>query len=86
MFSRRRSHRPNRFSMVAMDAIDALHVYPLRDVVAHDLTLESGHECVCGPTIEPVAGCWIVRHHALDGREHHEPNHDRAACPVCNDD
>lgn len=62
----------------------SVHVRPLRDLVDHTLT----EDCVCGPTIEPVRRAdgsvwWLVRHHSLDGREHREPDHDRAACPRC---
>jgi hypothetical protein len=84
MFFLRRAAK--RYGVAALDAIDVLHVYPVADVVAHDRTMDSGHDCVCGPSVVPVAGCWLITHHALDGREHHEPNHDRAACPVCDDD
>lgn len=47
-----------------------------------------GGDCWCGPTIEPVehedgSMGWLYVHHSLDGREHYEPDHDRAACPRC---
>lgn len=47
-----------------------LHVYPLGDLVEHDLD----EDCVCGPHLEitqaPVGGDWHqYSHAALDGRE-----------------
>lgn len=63
------------------------HTYPVGDLIEH---LTNGDECPCGPTVEPVerddgSMGWHVVHHSLDGREHHEPDHDRAACPGCCD-
>lgn len=62
----------------------SVHVRPLWDLVDHTLT----EDCICGPTVEPVERVdggisWLVSHHSLDGREHREPDHDRAACPLC---
>ena len=53
---------------------ETFHVYPLGDLVEHDT---DGDDCVCGPEIEAVetddGGInWLVIHHSLDGREHHE--------------
>lgn len=61
------------------------HVYPVNDLVEHDT---SGGECVCGPETMPVERddgsiAYVIVHHALDGREHSEDGHDRAACPSC---
>lgn len=58
---------------LAMQTLDGAHVLPVNDVVEHDLT----DACTCGPTSELVdctAGgtAWLVTHHSLDGREHHE--------------
>ena len=62
-----------------------VHTYPVGDLIEHDTDTDG---CVCGPTIEAVfrddgSNGWHVLHHSLDGREHHEPDHDRAACPLC---
>lgn len=51
-----------------------MHVFPLDDVVAHEL---DGDGCACGPDLEPVfeedgSVSWLVSHHSLDGRELHE--------------
>lgn len=56
------------------DAGDHVHVHPLGDVIAHDVQSD---DCPCGPTTEPVERDdgtvgWLVVHHSLDGREHHE--------------
>lgn len=55
-------------------ARDDVHVFPVDDLVEHDT---DGGECVCGPRTEPVPRedgsiGWLIRHHSLDGREHHE--------------
>lgn len=47
-----------------------VHVYPLDDVVAHELA----DGCACGPTPELVPNPdgpdgWMWTHHSLDGRE-----------------
>lgn len=47
-----------------------VHVHPLGDLIAHDLTAD----CVCGPDCELVEAehapdRWLVIHHSLDGRE-----------------
>lgn len=64
---------------------DDRHVYPVNDLVEH---LTDGGECPCGPTTMPVERpdgsiSYVVLHHSLDGREHNEDGHDRAACPLC---
>lgn len=53
-----------------------LHVVPLGDAVEH----EADDDCVCGPTLKPVAGAdgslvWLMIHHSLDGRETGEVDH-----------
>jgi hypothetical protein len=50
---------------------DAVHVFPLGDLVDHDTDTDG---CVCGPTTTPVERDdgsigWVLTHHALDGRE-----------------
>lgn len=62
-----------------------IHTYPVADLIEH---VTDGDGCPCGPTTEPVmrddgSNGWVVIHHSLDGREHFEPDHDRAACPLC---
>ena len=62
-----------------------VHVYPHRDLIEHDTDSD---QCICGPTTEAVfrhdgSNGWLVVHHSLDGREHHEPDHDRDTCPGC---
>ena len=57
-----------------MTTRDAVHVYPLGDLIEHET---EGDDCVCGPTVERVerddgADGWVVVHHSLDGREAHE--------------
>lgn len=53
-------------------ADDIYHVYPMNDLVGHDLEEDAG--CVCGPTIDRMEapdgriGVLVV-HHSLDGRE-----------------
>jgi hypothetical protein len=51
------------------------HVYPIDDLVEHDMT--SDGECVCGPETVPVERDdgsigYVIVHHSLDGREQHE--------------
>lgn len=59
-----------------------VHVVPVGDVIAHDTS--SVDACVCGPDVEyGDEGFKLVTHHSLDGREHDEPDHDRAGCPLC---
>lgn len=53
------------------DPTAPLHVYPVNDLVGHEL---EGDECVCGPHSEPVKRDdgsigWMVVHEALDGRD-----------------
>ena len=60
-----------------------VHVFPIGDLVEHADT-----DCICGPTLDAVfrddgSNGWLYTHHSLDGREHHEHNHDRAACALC---
>lgn len=55
--------------------MSTVHVVPVSDLIDHDDT--GDHECVCGPTTEPVerddgSFGWVVVHHSLDGREQHE--------------
>jgi hypothetical protein len=64
---------------------DTIHTFPVNDLIEH---VTDGGDCPCGPTTEPVpredgSMGWSVVHHSLDGREHHESNHDRASCPGC---
>lgn len=52
----------------------AMHVYPIADLVEHELT----DDCVCGPTAEAVVRPdgtvgWLAIHHSLDNREAAEP-------------
>jgi hypothetical protein len=64
--------------------IDEVHVMPVGDVIEHELD----EHCFCGPTFTPI-DCedgsinWVYTHHSADGREHSEPDHDRAECPLC---
>jgi hypothetical protein len=64
---------------------DSVHTYPVGDLIEH---VTDGGDCPCGPTVLPVE-CedgsigYSVVHHSLDGREHHEPDHDKSACPGC---
>ena len=53
----------------------SLHVYPLGDVIEHEMT----DDCPCRPRSEAVdrpdgSFGWLVVHHSLDGREQEE-NH-----------
>lgn len=50
---------------------DQVQVYPVADLIEHDLNEDS---CVCGPRIELVerdgqCDAWMYVHAALDGRE-----------------
>lgn len=50
------------------------HVYPLNDLIEHEL---EGDDCVCGPSPNRVvrddgADAWVIVHHSLDGREARE--------------
>lgn len=62
-----------------------VHVYPVGDLIDHDTT---GDGCVCRPTTEAVfdtdgSNGWVIGHHSLDGREHHEPGHHwHPGCPT----
>lgn len=52
-----------------------VHVVPHNDLISH--TTDHG-DCLCGPTTRPEpqpdgSVSWILVHHSLDGREHHEP-------------
>lgn len=61
---------------------ETVHTYPMNDTV-HEHDTESD-DCLCGPDVEYVEGGGkVVVHHSLDGREHHEDDHDRAECPTC---
>jgi len=49
--------------------MSSVHVVPVRDLIEH-----ADHDCVCGPTTEPVERAdgsigWLITHHSLDGRE-----------------
>lgn len=64
---------------------EPIHTYPVNDLIEHVL---EGDDCPCGPDTVPVprddgSMAWQIVHHSLDGREHSEPDHDRAACPGC---
>tara|TARA_B100000700_G_scaffold313331_1_gene398193 strand:+ start:211 stop:384 length:174 start_codon:yes stop_codon:yes gene_type:complete len=53
---------------------DDVHVYPVNDLVEHDV---EGGDCICGPTTEAIkredgSYGWVIIHHSLDGRESHE--------------
>ncbi len=61
------------------------HVYPVDDLIEH---VTDGGDCPCGPETIPVerddgSYGYVISHHSLDGREHHEAGHDREACPSC---
>jgi len=58
-----------------------VHTHPLGDVIGHELDSLDG--CICGPDVEFLHGARSIVHHALDRREHSEPDHDRDACPLC---
>ena len=55
---------------VTSDDGNQIHVIPLHDMVEHGETVD----CVCGPDLEAIGepAVLLVRHHSLDGREHHE--------------
>lgn len=55
---------------VTSDDGNQIHVIPLNDDVEHGETVD----CVCGPDLEAIGepAVLLVRHHSLDGREHHE--------------
>lgn len=62
-----------------------VHTYPVNDLIEH---VTDGDDCPCGPDFDPVEAedgsiGYSVVHHALDGREHREEGHDKAACPSC---
>ncbi len=68
-----------------MSESDTHHVVPIDDLIEHDT---DGGDCPCGPEVQPVerddgSMGWLQVHHALDGREHDEENHDKAECPGC---
>lgn len=61
---------------------DTLHVYPINDLIEHELVSKPLNSlyglddvgCVCGPTATPVERddgsiAWMLVHHSLDGRE-----------------
>lgn len=61
-----------------------VHLRPNHDLVDHTLD----DECICHPTVEAVfradgSNGWLYAHHSLDGREHHEPDHDQDTCSLC---
>lgn len=52
--------------------MNTVHVEPVDDLIEHH-----DDDCPCGPTTEPVSRDdgtigWLIIHHSLDGREHHE--------------
>lgn len=61
-----------------------IHTYPINDVVEHET---DGDSCWCGPQVllqtTEAGDIWQVIHNSVDGREHHEPGHDKATCPRC---
>ena len=61
-----------------------VHLTPNDDQVDHTLD----ENCICHPTCEAVfrddgSNGWLYAHHSLDGREHHEPDHNQDNCPLC---
>lgn len=59
-------------------------VMPCEDRVVH----VPNEECVCGPQtkceiLDDGSTVFYRVHHALDGREHREPDHNREECPLC---
>lgn len=66
--------------------MSSIHTIPVGDLIEHD-TSDVG-DCICGPEAVPIELSdgsigWQILHHALDGREHSEPDHDRDNCPLC---
>lgn len=62
-----------------------IHTLPVNDMFDHVDNLD---ECACGPEVVPVkrddgSFAFQVIHNSFDGREHSEPDHDRANCAVC---
>jgi len=60
---------------------DQIHVVPASDLIEH----ETNADCPCGPDayeqeIAEGGFGYVYQHHALDGRECSEPDHDRLAC------
>ncbi len=61
--------RGKRWELTDKPVEGPLHVYPLRDLVAHELD----DDCPCGPRAEPAERGdgslgFVMVHHALDGR------------------
>lgn len=53
---------------------DVLHVFPINDLIEHELSEDA---CVCGPSLEIIpreerTDAHIYTHHSLDGREANE--------------
>lgn len=53
------------------------HTFPVNDLIEHDTSAETGDECTCGPTTEPIQRAdgsygWHILHYSLDGRELNE--------------
>lgn len=51
-----------------------IHVYPIDDLVSHDVAEGDENTCVCGTSVECLPqpdepDVWMFTHHALDGRE-----------------
>jgi hypothetical protein len=70
---------------VARVSDGVVHIYPVKDLIEH---VTDGGDCPCGPTTEPVERAdgnigYVIVHHALDGREHSERNHNKTDCPCC---
>jgi len=61
-----------------------IHIHPRRDLIAHTLT----DDCACGPRAELVGEMdtgvtwWLIRHHALDGRDRRAHTADEKAGPL----
>ena len=53
------------------------HVTPNEDLRVHELS----QFCWCGPVADDCGVFIIWAHHALDGREYREPDHDPAFSP-----
>ncbi len=53
--------------------MNTAHVLPVSDRIEHVID----DDCPCGPDTEAVfredsSNGWVITHHSLDGREHHE--------------
>ena len=57
-------------SEVEMGEESTLHIYPVNDLIAHEMS----EDCVCGPITKPKERddgsiSWLLIHPALDGRK-----------------